>query len=381
MSSRNCFSWRPNTAYLPPLAEAKNGLSFRMACQRSRCEISRSSGVENDLVIATFGRGFYVLDDYTPLRQLEPGMFKDKAFHLFDIKDAKQFPVTDVLGGKRGFQGSGFYTADNPPYGVTWTYFNRDEFKSAKSKRQEAETAARKAKKEVPYPTLDELAAEDLETAPKLVFTIRDSSKNVVHRLTAKDSKGLAKMTWNLRNQDGRQVLPGKYSVSVDRVDGGEAVKLAEPKQFRVVSYVNSSLPAGNRAQDLAYYEQLRDFRKKYQRASNGLKNAKEMLDKVETAIGKSDEPHYPLVKELGTLRESYSDLERRMFGSSDGRRIGVESPLTISQRLMGAGTFSSSFSSPTQTQRDSLKIAQTMYAELQPDLRPVCRCHGKKVR
>ncbi len=324
---------------------------------------------ENDLVIATFGRGFYVLDDYTPLRQLAPGLFKEKAFHMFDIKDAKQFPVTDALGGKRGFQGGGFYNANNPPYGVTWTYFNRDDFKSAKSKRKKAESAARKAKEEVPYPTLEELAAEELETTPQLVFTIRDSSDNVVNRLTAEDSKGLAKMTWNLRNQDGQQVLPGEYSVSVDRVDGGDSTKLANPKPFRIVSYATSSLPAGDRTQDLAYYEQLRSFRKKFRRASNGFTNTKEMLDEVEKAIDRSDDSHYELVQELRRLRKSYSDLERRLFGWSDAGRIGVELPLTISQRLMGAGAFNSSFSSPTQTHRDSLQVAMQMYADLQPDL------------
>ena len=324
---------------------------------------------ESDLVIATFGRGMYVLDDYTPLRQLDPAMFKDKAFHVFDIREAKQFPIANELGGRRGSQGNSFFIADNPPYGVTWTYYNREGFKSAKSKRKEAEAAARKANNEIPYPTVDELAAESLETTPELVFTIRDGDNKVVNRLTAKYAKGMARMTWNLRNQGGRQVVAGEYSVSVDRVNGGESTSLMDPMSFQVVACIAPTLPAGDRNEHMEYYRQVREFSKKFRRASSEFTRAKELLDQVEQAINRSDEPHYELVKQLGTLRKSYSDLERRLRGSRDAERIGVELPPTISQRLANAGAYSSSLSGPTQTQRDSLKIAQEMYAEIQPDL------------
>jgi len=330
-------------------------------------EIQRREG---DLVIATFGRGIYVLNDYTPLRTLDPAMFKAKAFHMFDIQQAKQFPRADFLGGKRGSQGSSFFAASNPSYGARLTYFNPEDFESTKAKRKKAEEAARKEKKEIPYPTVEQLAAERLETAPKLVFTIRDSSDAVVKRLQANLSKGLAMMHWDLRNQGGRQVIPGKYSVSVDRVDGGETKSLSEPKAFEVVSCIDPSIKAPNRKKAQSYYEQVREFRKKFRRASNGFSRASEILDQVERAINQSDDPHYELVAELRTLRKSYSDLNRRLRGSQDESRIGKESTLTISERLANAASFGSSLSGPTQTQRDSLELAREMYDKLQPDLK-----------
>ena len=324
---------------------------------------------ENDLVIATFGRGIYVLDDYTPLRQLEPKMFKKKEFHLFDIKAAKQYPMADFLIGKQGFQGNSFFVANNPAYGATWTYFNRDEFKTAKSKRKKAEEAARKAKKEIPYPSVDQLIAEKLETTPKLVFTIQDSNDRVVKRLTADVSKGMKKMSWNLRNQGGRQVAAGSYKVSVNRVDAGEVKSLMKPKSFQVVSCLPPSIPTADRREVLSYYQEVRDFSKKFRRASRGFTQASEMLDKVEQAIARSDEPHYELVNELKKLRKNYVDLDRKLRGSREEGRIGVDSTMTISQRIGNASAFGSSLSEPTLTQRDSLKIAKQQYAEIQPDL------------
>ena len=41
----------------------------------------------NDLVLATYGRGFWILDDVTPLRQLNEKVL-EKNVHLFDLRQA-----------------------------------------------------------------------------------------------------------------------------------------------------------------------------------------------------------------------------------------------------------------------------------------------------
>ena len=113
---------------------------------------------ENDLVGATFGRGFYVLDDYSPLREVTAKLFEKKDFHLFAIKEVKQFPQADFLGGPRGSQGNGYYIADNPSYGAVFTYYSKMEYKNAKSKRKAAEKTAAKAGEAIPLPTVEELS-------------------------------------------------------------------------------------------------------------------------------------------------------------------------------------------------------------------------------
>ena len=81
---------------------------------------------ESDLVLATFGRGFYVLDDYSPLRTATPETLKEEAV-LFPVKNALEYVQSSPIGGRgKGFQGENFYTADNPAFGATFTYYLRD---------------------------------------------------------------------------------------------------------------------------------------------------------------------------------------------------------------------------------------------------------------
>src|SRR5262245_31815185 len=63
---------------------------------------------ENDLVVGTFGRGIYILDNYTPLRAFKPEMFAQEAT-LFEVKDAMMYIQAQPLGGRgKSFQGESF---------------------------------------------------------------------------------------------------------------------------------------------------------------------------------------------------------------------------------------------------------------------------------
>jgi len=87
---------------------------------------------EGDLVIATFGRGFYVLDDIGPLRLIKPESV-EQAAALFPVKDSLLYVERHPLGGpKKGFQGDGFYTADNPPFGAVFTAYLKEKLKTRK---------------------------------------------------------------------------------------------------------------------------------------------------------------------------------------------------------------------------------------------------------
>src|SRR5690606_38939689 len=89
---------------------------------------------ENDLVLATFGRGFYILDDYTPLRTLNEEVLA-KESHLFPVKDALMYVESVPLGlAGKSFQGDNFYMAPNPPIGATFTYYLKEEIKSLKDR-------------------------------------------------------------------------------------------------------------------------------------------------------------------------------------------------------------------------------------------------------
>jgi len=235
---------------------------------------------EVDLVIATFGRGFYILDDYTPLRNFTPDILK---------KDAAIFPVKDALMfvQKRGAdsQGSTHFAAENPAYGATFTYYLKDGISTLKQERERKERELIKAGKPVPYPSWEELRAEDNEEPSYLIVTIKDMEGNVVNRLTQRAGKGISRITWNLSCQvprpvntqefnpmgrgsgsrrygggggGGFHVLPGTYQVSLSKNVRGETTELAGPVEFKVVPLNNSAIPVSDESR-----KEIVEFQKK----------------------------------------------------------------------------------------------------------------------
>jgi len=126
---------------------------------------------ENDLVLGTFGRGFFVLDDYSTLRSV--GSLGDDA-QIFDIRPALQFEQSNPLGlSGKSFQGDSYYMGEDLGPVAIIDYYYGGEPKSLKDKRKEV--SKDKVGKDDPYPTYDELVAERDERMPQLIFTITDS--------------------------------------------------------------------------------------------------------------------------------------------------------------------------------------------------------------
>ena len=72
---------------------------------------------DNDLIIATHGRGAYVYDDATPLQELPKALAAGR--YLFDIRPAIRW----VMWGNDGNLGQKDYAAKNPPYGALINYY------------------------------------------------------------------------------------------------------------------------------------------------------------------------------------------------------------------------------------------------------------------
>ncbi len=216
---------------------------------------------ENDLVIATFGRGFYILDDYSPLRQVKPSLV-EKDVHMFPIKDALAYIQTDKKYG----QGATYYTASNPEFGATFTYYMKDVPKTDKQIRQEKEKELFEAGKPIPQPSWKELTDESKEIAPYLIFTIKDEDGVIVKKMNKKPSKGINRVNWDLkyagdfpvrlRNKkfdpfnDGRGfwlVMPGNYTVSLSMYEKGQIKDLVADQKFVVKALDNTTLPAPDR--------------------------------------------------------------------------------------------------------------------------------------
>ena len=154
---------------------------------------------ENDLVVATFGRGIYILDNYAPLRLIKPETLRQDAA-VFPVKDALMYIQSQPLGGRgKSFQGERFFTADNPPFGATVTWYLKEALKTKKEKRQESERDAERKGAPVGWPTRTELRAEEEEEAPAIIGTITDASDNAARRLTGPVAPAAQRLNWDLR--------------------------------------------------------------------------------------------------------------------------------------------------------------------------------------
>jgi photosystem II stability/assembly factor-like uncharacterized protein len=154
---------------------------------------------ESDLALGTFGRGFYILDDYSPLRLVREVQLEQEAT-LFPVKKAWMFIPRSPLGGEgKANQGHSFFAAPNPPFGAVFTYYLKDEIKTRKETRREAEKKIAKDGGDVSYPSWDDLRAEAREEKPTIVLTVRDEDGNVVRRVRGPVKAGIHRVAWDLR--------------------------------------------------------------------------------------------------------------------------------------------------------------------------------------
>jgi hypothetical protein len=329
---------------------------------------------ENDLVLATFGRGFYILDDYTPLRTLSKEIM-DRDAYVFPIKDALMYVQQRGHYG----QGSTFFTSDNPPFGATVTYYIKDVPKTLKQERKKKEKELVKDKKPIPIPTMDELRAEEDEIAPYLIFTILDEDKNIVKKITKKPSKGINRVTWNLRyastrpvrirdnkfnplsgGGDGMFAMPGKYYVSIAQYYRDSIYELAGPQEFNAVVLQNTTLPAENRAELVAFQDKVAELARAAYGAENAAEDLMERVQYIKQAIQQyPDLPDALLFRASGIEKELDEILWT--FNGQDpeaSREENWPAPPSINERL-GYLAYShwSSTSAITQTQKDAYEI------------------------
>jgi photosystem II stability/assembly factor-like uncharacterized protein len=234
---------------------------------------------ESDLVLATFGRGFYILDDYSPLREVSEDLKNQKA-HIFKINDALMYVQTS---GKDN-QGSTYFKSPNPDFGATFTYYMKEAPKTKKELRLEKEKELFKEGKPIPQPTWRELQLEEKEEKSHLIFTIYDAGNNVVRQITKTPSKGINQVNWDLRytmqsavnvsgsfspvaggERGGRRgggsggilVMPGKYKVDLQLWHEGELTKLADPVEFTCKKLNNTTLPATDYNENVQFSKQV----------------------------------------------------------------------------------------------------------------------------
>jgi photosystem II stability/assembly factor-like uncharacterized protein len=316
---------------------------------------------ENDLVAASFGRGFYILDDYSPLREINTETLA-KDLVLFPVKNALQYVAS---GGGGGSLGATNMSSPNPDFGATFSYYVKDGVSSLKQQRKRAEADKVKAGQPVYYPDWDALAEERMERRPAIVISIFDEQGNAVNRVTGPISRGMHRISWDLRDHYGAKVLPGKYTARMSSVVNGEWQGSEVEQTFEVIPLNNATLPATDlkaRQEFLAQALQLRSEVRRSQRLLDGV------TEEIKRAAGIAlDAPALET-----DVYEQLVAMEKRLYQfkvALEGNELMTEkmelTPPSIVSRLNNIGNGSSSSSDPTQTQREDYRIAAEEYGVL----------------
>jgi len=352
---------------------------------------------ENDLVGATFGRGFYILDDYSALRQVSEESIEQDA-ELYPVRDAWWYIPRRTLGyGQKASQGDAFFVAPNPDFGATFTYYLKDDLKTRKTTRTEREKELIEQGEDTPYPGWAALREEELEEEPAVVLTVRNAESDVVRHITGPTEKGMHRVSWSLTYPstdawtesddrdfydsgdpaDGILVEPGTYTVHLaTRVDG-KLTDTGKSQQFEVVPMRdNATLEGASPADMVAFRKGFAEAQRAAQGARRALADASERLGAIRDTLDRSIvAPDADVTARVRAMSRRVAQMQQRLSGNERRGMAGDDGPVSISRRLsvVSLGT-DFSVHGPTATHRASLEIAQDQLAELRTELNDLLR-------
>ena len=384
---------------------------------------------ENDLVLATFGRSFYVLDDYSPLREINEESIGKEAI-LFAPKKALQY--NRINGGTRSSGGATF-NSKNPPYGAIFTYYLKDGHTSKRAKRQKAEMSekadrslleklnkagykttnkileeeidvlAKKTKielkklkklvkiledqktKDIPFPGWEALDEELNESKPEVVLVIKNSDGKTVTQLSAPYKKGITRVSWELNTKlttavkasakrdyssIQKMVSPGIYTVSMFKRVEGVLTDLEQNQQFEVERIRKNTLSNPMASKHEAYYNSIAELTKKVNVYQNKFDKANTKVKAYQKNLNYISNQRASLTKEVYELVANMNSLEREIGGSPSKEEIGEKDNVSLFSNLYSSrgGWYPNSYG-PTELHMKSFNVATELFQRLQPKI------------
>jgi hypothetical protein len=281
----------------------------------------------NDLVISTYGRGFWILDDLTPLQQMNRSV-ADSSAYLFPPRSAYRFRNATVPYSQSDDPTAG----QNPPYGASISYY--------------------------------------LKSAPPgdVKIRIQDSQGLTLRTLNGTKSPGINRISWDLRSEPSKEIrlrtspayapelrvgpegwrpAPDGGRLSLLLPPGAYSVKLAAGTQELSQPLIVKKDPNSGASEPeiLAQSQMLADLRKDLESAAemvNQIEIIRSQLDNMRALAqtGEASGSARPPVEEGGSSARSVSEAGNPLKSGAadlDKKLIGVEDTL-IQRKLTGSG-------------------------------------------
>jgi photosystem II stability/assembly factor-like uncharacterized protein len=347
---------------------------------------------ENDLVAASFGRGFWILDDYSPLRNVSEEQLKNGAF-LFPVRDADWYipklPLGDFETHGKSSQGDSFFVAPNPPFGAVFTYYLAEELTTAQEQRRELEKKLEEQNDDAPYPGWDALREEELEEPPAMVLTVSNTDGEVIRRIEGPVSAGFHRVAWDLRYPlsspwtakpagdqyiviPGPLATPGSYRVSLSKRVNGQLTDVGPAQTFEVKSIVTRGLPGAPLEEVAAFATRLDNLNRMTKGAEAAIAQLLVETDAIKETLLRSG-ASTALRGQARALELQLQALQQTLKGNEARALYGDTGPVSINSRIQAAmlGTFRSTYG-PTPTHIESVNIAESAFAGVEAGIREI---------
>ncbi len=337
---------------------------------------------EEDVVAATFGRGFFILDDYAPLRDVDAKQLEKEAL-LFPGRRAWWYMEGHPLAfSEGGAQGHGYYRAPNPPFGAVFTYYLSDDIKSLAATRQEAEKDKLKNWEDTPFAGFDAAEEERREVEPEIWLSVRDKDGNVVRRISGPTKKGFHRVAWDLRfpavdavgsgpdypNEDvqGFLAAPGTYTVSLSKRVRGETIELVGPQSFEVERMREGALPGAEPAAVVGFWDRLAKLQRGVTAASQSTGHLEKKVQDLKIALGRSRAAPSNLDDQWLEIKTELHEIVELLSGNQAMNEVGQDTPANVQNRLgkVMIGTGNSTYG-PTPTHLRTLGFAEADFEEV----------------
>ena len=343
---------------------------------------------ENDLVAASFGRGFYILDDYSALREASMSDLNAEA-KMFPVRDARWYIQRSHLGfdPSKGSQGDSHFVAPNPDFGALITYYLKEAPVLQKKQRKTEESKIKD--EDIPFPGWKALEEEKLEGKPQLVFVIKNQAGEVIRNISQEAKSGVHRTSWDLRypspnpialdevnaNNGFKGLLapPGTYNVTMYLSHNGSMKQLDGPKDFNVKPLYQSTLQG-------ATPEVASDFWRGYEAATRTMFKVDKSIYKAEKrakafhkALISSTANVETGLKQLDAIKNQINTLKSDYYGNQAKSEIGEKNPPAVSNKMFSIYlSLERSTYGPTETNKTQMQIINTKLNKAESELKAI---------
>lgn len=334
---------------------------------------------DNDLVGATFGRGIYIIDNYSALRNINATV-QAKVNTALPVRDAWWYmPSVPFQAAGMPSQGSQSFKTPNPEYGAHIDYYMASVPTTARNQRLAKEKELSKSGQSVPFPGWEQLQQESKDSAPQALVLIKDEFGQNVRWIEASASEGLHRVNWDLRypssdpinfstpgfvppwagTPQGPIVAPGKYSAQLYLLDDGQLTAQGSIQEFMVKAAPNTA--SGVNFKTVAEFQQKGDeLSRKISIEGRRMGEAGEKLRYMKAALLNTPKAPAELFGKIQLLNEELAELRIGLNGNNFQRGYNESTVPGISGRLGAAlGGSSATTQMPTATQQNNFSLAE----------------------